>query len=222
MVTQEQSEKLKRPLDPKRIKQRTQSGTQLSYIEGWDAIAKANEIFGYGEWSYTIVDLIHIGTEPRHDKYKNRDGWQVAYRATVKVTAIGVEYEDVGFGDSVDYTSPLSGHEGASKEAVTDALKRALKNFGDQFGLTLYDKEQKGVANGSTDEISRPEARTNANQLDAKRKAYFANAQKLGVDGENAKALVKSMFDLDSFNNASLEQLRAAYERLRDEAKVQL
>ena len=33
-------------------------------------------------------------------------------------------------------------HESAIKEAESDARKRALMQFGDQFGLSLYDKEQ--------------------------------------------------------------------------------
>jgi hypothetical protein len=35
--------------------------------------------------------------------------------------------------------------ENAIKAAETDAMKRALVTFGDQFGLVLYDKEQKNV-----------------------------------------------------------------------------
>ena len=37
-------------------------------------------------------------------------------------------------------------HESAIKEAETDATKRALMTFGNQFGLALYDKEQREVA----------------------------------------------------------------------------
>jgi DNA repair and recombination protein RAD52 len=33
-------------------------------------------------------------------------------------------------------------HEGGAKEAVTDAIKRTLKSFGNQFGLSLYDKSR--------------------------------------------------------------------------------
>ena len=36
-------------------------------------------------------------------------------------------------------------HESAIKEAETDAMKRALMTFGNQFGLALYDKDQKNV-----------------------------------------------------------------------------
>jgi recombination DNA repair RAD52 pathway protein len=55
------------------------------------------------------------------------------------------EFSDVGFGDAVDYSgSTISVQELAMKEAVSDAVKRALKNLGDQFGLGLYDAERRG------------------------------------------------------------------------------
>jgi DNA repair and recombination protein RAD52 len=36
--------------------------------------------------------------------------------------------------------------EQAIKTAETDAMKRVLVTFGDQFGLALYDREQRNVA----------------------------------------------------------------------------
>jgi len=36
-------------------------------------------------------------------------------------------------------------HESAVKEAETDALKRALRSFGNTFGLALYDKTKADV-----------------------------------------------------------------------------
>ncbi len=41
--------------------------------------------------------------------------------------------------------TPGEAHESAIKEAETDATKRALTTFGNQFGLALYDREQRGV-----------------------------------------------------------------------------
>ncbi len=64
-----------------------------------------------------------------------------------------------------------------------------------------------------TTEAMRPTARqTSTVQTDAKRKAYFANMAKLGIDGETAKNAVKERFDLEHFNDATLEQLRQVYE----------
>lgn len=61
-------------------------------------------------------------------------------------------------------------------------------------------------------QVSRPTARQDSGvQLEAKRKAYFANAAKLGIDGDAAKQAVKEQFGLESFNDATVEQLREAY-----------
>lgn len=146
------AEKLAAPLDPNRVKHREGSGGRsLSYLEGHDVIRTANEVFGPGEWGYHVDDLTCLGEEPVS---KNaREGFRVAYRATVAVHATGLTgFSDVGYGDAMEYTgSKLTPHELASKEAVTDALKRALKNFGDQFGLCLYDKDapEHNGSNGS-------------------------------------------------------------------------
>jgi len=115
---------------------------KLSYLEGHDVIAKANEIFGFGGWSYEVTRLSHIGTE-EYRSSAGREGWTTAYYATVKVTVGEAVYEDSGFGNDIGYGSMLDTHEMAVKEAVTDALKRALKNLGDQFGLCLYSKESR-------------------------------------------------------------------------------
>lgn len=143
MFTDEQKKLLQKPLSPDRIKQRQQSGMNLSYLEGWDAIGIANQIFGFDGWSSDVVDLTHIAT----DEYqgRNKTGWQTAYRATVKVSIDGQVHSDCGFGNGISYANAIESHEMAEKEAVTDALKRALRHWGDQFGLCLYDKEQRGV-----------------------------------------------------------------------------
>ena len=36
----------------------------------------------------------------------------------------------------------ISAHESGAKEAVTDAIKRTLRSFGNQFGNSLYDKSR--------------------------------------------------------------------------------
>lgn len=144
MLTEEQKTLLKKPLNPGRIKQRSQAGMRLSYLEGWDAIGVANDIFDFDGWSSDVIELVHIGT----DEYKSssgKTGWQTAYRATVVVHVGDVRHGDSGFGNGISYANAIESHEMALKEAVTDALKRALRHWGDQFGLCLYDKEQRGV-----------------------------------------------------------------------------
>ena len=60
-----------------------------------------------------------------------------AYAAKVKINVPGAPSRtDVGFHAVAEET--VEGHETAYKGAVTDALKRALRSFGDQFGNGLY------------------------------------------------------------------------------------
>lgn len=71
---------------------------------------------------------------------------------------------------------------------------------------------------GQAPAVSRPRNRTNEVQMEAKRKAYFAQAAKLGVDGETAKETVKGMFGLEHFADATLEQLRTALGEMKERA----
>jgi DNA repair and recombination protein RAD52 len=136
----EQITSLKRPLDPGAVSQREGSGgRKLSYIEGHYAIDQANSIFGYGNWGHEIT-----GRECK----ELEDGTHL-YTATVRVWTRGASganhHEDIGVGLArpSSKTGKLTpeDHEKGIKEAVTDALKRALRVYGDQFGNSLYDKD---------------------------------------------------------------------------------
>jgi DNA recombination protein Rad52 len=132
------------------VRQRKQAGRQLSYIEGWHAEAEANRIFGYHAWDSEVLDLRMVAEKPRKIGDAGVDGWSVSYIAKVRVivtTPTGQEIvrDGVGAGHGIDRDLGLA-HESAAKEAVTDAEKRALKTFGNPFGLALYDKEQRHVS----------------------------------------------------------------------------
>lgn len=148
MFSTEQTQELRAPLQGKHVKTREQAGFKLSYIEGWHAIAEANRIFGFSEWDRETVDILKLG-EPREVNGK----WRVAFMAKVRITVRTndggiVTREGCGYGSGIDKDLG-SAHEGALKEAETDAMKRALMTFGNPFGLALYDKEQSGVEHKS-------------------------------------------------------------------------
>jgi DNA repair and recombination protein RAD52 len=137
---------LEAPLNRANVKQREQSGSKLSYIEGWHAIAEANRIFGFGAWTRETVEIKCVTERERKIGKAQRDGWSVSYIARVRVVVSGVIREGVGAGHGIDVDLGLA-HESAIKEAETDAMKRALMTFGNPFGLALYDKEQHNVVN---------------------------------------------------------------------------
>jgi len=116
----------------------------FDYVEGWWAIAEANRIFGFDGWDRQLVNLTMVA-----DPYQTGDKWRVAYRATVRITVTTPGGSEV-LRDGTGYGSGINkdlndAHEGAVKEAETDAMKRALMTFGNPFGLALYDKEKANV-----------------------------------------------------------------------------
>ncbi len=161
IALEELQKRLDEALDPLRVKKREGGGGRtLSYLEGHDAIRAANTIFGYGGWSMDAREIVHLGTEPFVTK-AGKQGIRVGYRATVRVEvpALGCFYADTGYGDAIEYTgSELSPHELASKEAVTDGLKRCLMHLGDQFGLCLYDKDAPEHKRAARRAVSHPNA----------------------------------------------------------------
>ena len=130
-------------LDPSNVrKPNGKFGPKGDYIEGWHAIAEANRIFGFMGWSYEIRSLTQDSLVEAQKNGKAQ--WQAAYTCIVTVTVGDVVRQDVGFGSG--YSAQVGDAiEGATKEAVTDALKRALRTFGNLFGLALYDKSRENV-----------------------------------------------------------------------------
>lgn len=122
---------------------------KLSYLAGWYVINRMNEIFGPDGWSYDVTELrcVHSGKIPG----KYGDVESASYSATVALFAMfpgsdsAKRITDVGFGNGTDKTDPGKPHELATKEAVTDALKRCAKSLGMSLGLALYDKSQENV-----------------------------------------------------------------------------
>ena len=140
---------LQKPLDSKHVKP-PPKGKYGDYVEAWHVINEANRIFGFDGWSYDLKTLVKTN--------QNEDGkHHVGYAATVMLTVGDVQRTDVGHGQG-HHGSEGEAHDSAIKEAVTDALKRALRTFGNQFGLALYDKSKANVADHET--IKRDEAIT--------------------------------------------------------------
>lgn len=131
--------KLNRKLGPEYISQRPGpgGGPKLTYAEGWKIINLANEVFGFNGWSSSIVNM----TVDFIDLNEQTQRWSVGCSAVVRVTLRdGVYHEDVGYGVLENSRSKGAALDKCKKEAVTDAVKRALRNFGNLLGNCLYDK----------------------------------------------------------------------------------
>lgn len=141
-----QVDALKAPLDRKHVKERSQAGRKLSYIESWQAISEANRIFGFDGWDRETVEMRELG-EHRLVEGKNRVAYMAKVRVTVYAAGHKITREGTGYGSGIDKDLGQA-HESAIKEAESDAMKRALMTFGNPFGLALYDKEQANVSDG--------------------------------------------------------------------------
>jgi len=129
---------LNKPLPKNAIKQREGGGgMMLDYLEGWWAIQNANRIFGIGNWSYEPVfeQMKHI-ILPDTKKGKKTGLYIIPVVLKVYIDGEEIVRSDIG---TTQYYGEES-KEMAIKGCVTDALKRCLRTFGEQFGLLLYDK----------------------------------------------------------------------------------
>ena len=160
LLTKEQIGLLMQPLHPGRVKQRSQGGASLSYVEAYDIKATLIRIFGFGGFSSQVLEssIIAIREAPTTPGHVDRDGQpktpQAIASATVMLTVFGIGPR----GEDVVYTESAVGAnsgrdigdicDNAIKTAESDALKRCAVYLGSQFGLSLYN-------NGSQAEIIR-------------------------------------------------------------------
>ncbi|KAI9101119.1 DNA repair and recombination protein rad22 [Phlyctochytrium arcticum] len=129
--------KLSQQLGPEFISQRAgPGGSKVSYLEGWKATQIANDIFGFNGWASTVIDMTVDFVDI--DSGRVSMGISAIVRVTLKD---GSFHEDVGYGSIDNAKSKAAAFEKSKKEAVTDATKRALKNFGNSVGACLYDKD---------------------------------------------------------------------------------
>lgn len=148
-LTDEIVEQLKQPMELVRVKtRRARDGGVVPYISGEDAINTANRIFNFA-WSSQVDEIKFMQADERAELRWNPDTQKREatgerkvtgiYYAIVSVTACYITKTDVG--RCICDGNAAETHDMAIAGAVTDGLKRALRQFGDQFGNSLYDKD---------------------------------------------------------------------------------
>ena len=200
-------------LAEKHVKTREAGGATLSYIEGWQAIAEANRIFGFDGWDRETVWAERIWEEGRREPKACAYAARVRIRVRAGDTIVSRDGSGVGQGSGATLGEA---HERALKEAETDAMKRALTTFGNLFGLALYDKAQAGVRRAKSTPVQ-----------SATWRLVSASGDALGVYGTAAefcralrKALdsalrLEALETLWMFNAPSLIRLRSEEPELR-------
>ena len=142
MFTDKINQVLAYEIENSRVKSRSKGNLTLSYLEGHDILSTANRIFGYGNWDTKIEKLEQISQEVNSNQNNI-----ICYKAVINVVVHDLQHSksvsrtDVGFGTGIAKTL-ADAHEGAAKEAVTDAIKRTFRSFDNQFGNSLYHKSK--------------------------------------------------------------------------------
>ena len=136
---------LQRSVSARHLRTRTVDGKELSYVEGWFAIAEANRIFGFDGWDRETVETKCIRAG------EARGSYNTLYSARVRVSVRAADHLVVrdGHGTGEGRGNTLSeAHDVAIKAAETDATKRALVTFGKAFGLALYSPAGRAAVTG--------------------------------------------------------------------------
>jgi DNA recombination protein Rad52 len=126
---------LRRRLNGAHVRTREAHGRELSYIEGWHAIAEANRIFGHDGWDRETTESRCVVSR------EVRGTFHAVYIAKVRIIVRAgdklITREGHGTGEGRS-SSAGEAHEMGLKIAETDGTKRALATFGNPFGLSLY------------------------------------------------------------------------------------
>lgn len=137
-LTSEQQRILLLPLAPHRVL-KLEHGNEASYLTQADVRAHLIRIFGFGNFSINVTNIETLDMREVPRRRGDGTNWQVICRATVALYLPDPDatYEDVAVGEAQNPNLGAA-FDQASKAAVSQALKRAAVNLGDQFGLSLY------------------------------------------------------------------------------------
>jgi hypothetical protein len=150
-LTREQIDQLLKPINPVRVLH----AQGQAHVSQHDVRAHLTRIFGFGNWSTSIVELRCIRDDVKQNK-NGQDVPAVTYLCRLRLTIYDPDgvpittHEDVGTGTSPNLPDYGDAHDFASKNAASYALKRCAVNLGDQFGLSLYNGGQTKALVGRT------------------------------------------------------------------------
>jgi DNA recombination protein Rad52 len=200
---------LAKPLDRLIVAEReSRDGRILRYLEGWAVINQANRIFGYDGWGAELVG--EVGFRPIRLTEPDTEAPLALgmYSAVVRVTVRGcAPRSDAGCSFVVADTPEA--HETAYKGAVTDAFKRAIRFFGDQFGNGLYDR--RAIA-----DLRASPAPSGAGKLEGMRRTVLQLSTRIGLDAGEALAQIEKRFG-EPLDALAEEQLAEAIRELADD-----
>jgi Rad52/22 family double-strand break repair protein len=181
---------LRRNVDHRHIRVRqSNTGRELSYLEGWYVISQANRIFGFDGWSRETLESKCVLAR------ENRGYFTAVYTAKVRLTvqANGATIVREGHGTGEGRGEfPGEVHDTALKAAETDATKRALATFGKPFGLELYRSSHPTNPRRALEQVRRAQPSTPATASAAQAAHELGRAAEAGPQTERARASVSA------------------------------
>jgi hypothetical protein len=162
---------LRQPLDMSRVKRRQAPGMgTVPFLEGFDVIERANEIFGFA-WSFELLrDPVIVRWQKKILAWNQQEKRKtpildaqgdpqteevgiVYITGKVSVDLVGMLYTHADLGRCIFTGDTPEALDMALAGSVTDCLKRCFRQLGSQFGNDLYDKEiaqNAGLEQGSS------------------------------------------------------------------------
>lgn len=157
----EQVTQLLQPINPARV---LRDGKGNAHVAQQDVTAHLTRIFGFGGWNKKLID-VHLvyETERLDNDGKPNKRWDVCYNATMRLEVKDrdgnlIAFFEDGSSGVAENQKRGDAHDLARKSAISLSTKRAAKDLGDQFGLSLYNKGQltalvKGTLVGGPDAV---------------------------------------------------------------------
>jgi hypothetical protein len=146
-----QVKQLLAPINPKRV---LRDGKGNAHVAQQDITAHLNRVFGFGNWTKEVLS-VELVFEDQYQK-DGKPRWAVCYKALVRLIIkdengnVVCRYDDGSMGSSQGMPNRADAHDLAYKSAISLSTKRAAKDLGDQFGLSLYNKGQMTALVGGT------------------------------------------------------------------------
>jgi len=132
-------------------------------VDGYYVISLLCDLYGPGGWGHRILKQ-----EVVQDQKDDKDRYRIGVSVHVELTVDGSDHpkHGIGYGEGIDRWRGAA-YESASKEAETDAIKRAAKNLGNRAGLSLY-------RNGPAPQPSQPRERKETREVPADAAAHLS------------------------------------------------
>lgn len=150
-VSPEMRELLAASLDPKYISTDRDDGSQ--YLPGYLLIDQANRIFGEGNWWYQLTADPELHLLETTNSVTGEIRRQHYYTAPVQLYLFGKKvFNDVGYNivsqPRNGRTPDVRAHDSKFKGSVTNAMKRAMRSLGNQFGNSLRSSTDAAATSG--------------------------------------------------------------------------